>query len=415
MGTILNLPCLRGIIGDWTYFSTVMKIRDIVKRVITVSESEDLYTSNINEILQREINEKKIDQIKDYILCNSEHFFSSLIVAIHKGNPIWSDFDIESNFKVNHNSISESEIEFIENKIGILSLTGDEIIFALDGQHRLTGLKEAYNSDKSIGDEEISIIIVVHNETNKQRTRRLFTVLNKYAQKPKEAELIILDEDDASAIITRRLIESHQVLSHNHAISTTNGSNIPVNDTKSFTTLVTVNRINKLILNQTHKIDYTKRPSNEELFAYYKTCEEFWDFFFKVNPWVINILNGSDIYFANGDLYRRNSTSGGNILLRPIGQIIFAQIYVASQQIDNGTTQLANCITNIDFNLNGPFCKYVSWYEKILPKSEPLQRRVFLSFLGLSQDNALHEDLKNQLAKYGVRDLDDIFLLISKS
>lgn len=401
MGTILNLPCLRGIIGNWTYFSTVMKIRDFVKRVITVAESDDLYTSNINEILQREINEKRIDQIRDYILYNSEHFFSSIIAAIHKGNPIWSDFDIETNFRVNNKTISESEIEFIENKIGILSLTGDETIFALDGQHRLTGLREAYDADKNIGDEEIAIILVVHNASNKQRTRRLFTVLNKYAQKPKEAELIILDEDDTTAIITRKLVENHSILSHNKAISRTNSSNIPVGDTTSFTTLVTVNRINKIILSHSYKIDFTKRPSNEDLAIYYTTCVEFWDFFFKANPWIESYLNGNEFSFDNGDSYRRNSASGGNILLRPIGQIIFAQIFVTSLGKIN-LPILAEGLSRIDFNLNGSFCKYITWYDKIIPKSEALQRKVFLNYLGLVHDDNLLEELNRQYEKYGV-------------
>ena len=401
METILNLPCLRGIIGNWTYFSTVMKIRDFVKRVITVAESDDLYTSNINEILQREINEKRIDQIRDYILYNSEHFFSSIIAAIHKGNPIWSDFDIESNFRINNKTISESEVEFIENKIGILSLTGDETIFALDGQHRLTGLREAYNSDKSIGDEEIAIILVVHNTSNKQRTRRLFTVLNKYAQKPKEAELIILDEDDTAAIITRKLVENHSILSHSKAISATNTSNIPVGDTTSLTTLVTVNRINKIILSHSHKIDFTKRPSNEDLEIYYAACVEFWDFFFKVNPWIISYLDGNELSFDNGDSYRRNSTSGGNILLRPIGQIIFAQIFVTAMG-KISLPILSEELSRIDFNLNGSFCKYITWYDKIISKSEALQRKVFLNYLGLVHDDNLLEDIMRQYEKYGV-------------
>lgn len=402
MGNILNLPCLRGIIGDWTYFSTVMKISDIIKRVITVSESEELYTSNINEILQRELNKKRIDQIKDYILYNPEHFFSSLIAAIHKGNPIWSDFDIESHFKVDDKVISEKEIEFIENKVGILSLTGEEIIFALDGQHRLKGLKEAYSMDDRIGKEEIPILIIVHNTSNKKRTRRLFTVLNKYAQKPKEAELIILDEDDAAAIITRKLIESHSILSHKNAISDTNTSNIPANDTKSFTTLVTINRINKLLLTNTYEINFTKRPSNKELSIFLNTCLEFWDFFFKMNPWIVKFLDGEDIRFENGESYRRNPISGGNILLRPIGQIIFAKIYVTAQKII-GLPQLTNHLTQIDFNLNGPFCKYITWYDKMIPKAESLQKRVFFQYLGLSKDNHLEDDIKRQYEKYGIK------------
>lgn len=401
MGTILNLPCLRGLIGDWTFFSTVMKISDIVKRVITVSESSELYTSNINEILQREINEKRIAQIKDYILYNHEHFFSSIIAAIHKGNPIWSDFDIESHFRIENSVLTDNEIEFIENKIGILSLSGEEVIFALDGQHRLKGLKEAYAKDENIGDEEISIILVVHNVNNKQRTRRLFTVLNKYAQKPKEAELIILDEDDAAAIITRKLVDSHYILSKPHAISATNNSNIPANDTKSFTTLVTINRINQILLKHTYKIDYTKRPSKENLDLYYNTCKTFWDFFFESNPWIENLLNDQDITFENGELYRRNNITGGNILLRPIGQKIFVQIYLASQG-NIELSALSNKLRQLDFNLNGPLCKYITWYDKIIPKSEILQKRIFLNTLGLSHDEKLLNDIRNEYEKYGI-------------
>lgn len=42
----LHLPCLRGRLGNWTYFSTMMKIKDVVdnQRIITVPESKDLYS-----------------------------------------------------------------------------------------------------------------------------------------------------------------------------------------------------------------------------------------------------------------------------------------------------------------------------------------------------------------------------------
>ena len=74
MNTYLHLPCLRGVIGDWTYFSSVMKVKDIVNRVITISQSEELYSKKINEILQREIDEKRVDKIpkKNYNTDNSD-------------------------------------------------------------------------------------------------------------------------------------------------------------------------------------------------------------------------------------------------------------------------------------------------------------------------------------------------------
>ena len=399
MNNYLHLPCLRGVIGNWTYFSSVMKIKDVVKRIITVSESDELYTKNINEILQREISTKRVGQLKDYLNNNYEHFFSSIIVAIYQGNPVWSDFDIESQFRIDNNLLDTDDIGFIENKIGILSLSGSETIFALDGQHRIKGIREAYKKNKSIGEEEVALIFVVHNHENKERTRRLFTVLNKYAQKPKEAELIILDEDDVAAIITRRLVDNHEILKMNHAVSDTNGANIPSTDMHSFTTLVMVNRINKLLLAK-YKIDYTKRPTEVDINRFYQICLDFWNYFFNLFPQIRQFIEGCESLFANGDIYNRNNETGGSLLLRPVGQKLFAQIYCAFR--DKGQLdELTSKIPSLDFNLNGSYCKYVTWNNKMLPKSETLQRRVFFYALGLSSDSAIHNDLKSVYENYG--------------
>ncbi len=150
MNKYLHLPCLRGVMGNWTYYCSVMKIKDVVKRIITVSESEELYTKNINEILQREISSVRIKQLKDYLNNNPEHFFSSIIVAIFHGDPKWSDFDLEPYFSVDNKTLDSETTEFIENKLGVLSLSGDEIIFALDGQHRIKGIREAFKQNESI-------------------------------------------------------------------------------------------------------------------------------------------------------------------------------------------------------------------------------------------------------------------------
>lgn len=399
MKSYLHLPCLRGIIGDWTFFCSVMKVKDIVERVITVSQSEELYSKKMNEILQREIDKKRVDKICNYLLNNNEHFFGSIIVAIYGGNPIWSDFDIESHFLVENKELNNEESDFIQNKLGVLSLSGEEIIFALDGQHRVKGFQEAYVKNPEIGEEEVSLIFVVHNQTNKERTRRLFTVLNKYAQKPKEAELIILDEDDSASIITRRLIENHSILKLPNVLSSSNSSNIPSTDMHSFTTLVMVNRINKLIL-ANFSIDYTKRPSEDEINRYYRVCSDFWDYFFMQFPQITIFIDGGESSFTNGNLYNRNNETGGSLLLRPVGQKLFAQIYCAFKakgKLDELTTK----IPLVDFNLNGNYCKYVTWYNKILPKSETLQRRVYFYALGLSSDSTLHDDLRKVYENFG--------------
>lgn len=400
MNNYLHLPSLRGVIGDWTFFCSVMKVKDIVKRIITVSQSNELYSKNINEILQREIDEKRVDQIRDYLLNNPEHFFSSIIVAIYGGTPVWSDFDIESHFRVENTYIGSEASEFIENKLGVLSLSGEETIFALDGQHRVKGIKEAFEKDNSIGDEEVSLIFVVHNKNQKERTRRLFTVLNKYAQKPKEAELIILDEDDSASIITRRLLEYHPVLRHKNAISTSNTSNIPSSDTISFSTLVTINRINKEILKHA-KIDYTKRPKESILSDYFNECAEFWNFFFAVFPEIKKTMNGEKCYFASGDVYNRNKFTGGSFMLRPIGQLLFAELYTIFR--DSGKLkEFSKKMQVVDLNLNGSLCKYITWNNKMIPKTLSIQKNLFKYILGLSSDEKIHEEIEKQFAVYGI-------------
>lgn len=398
----INLPCLRGSIGDWSFFSTVMKIKDIVEdnRIITVAESAELYTSSINNILQREINQKRINQIKSYLLDNPERFFSSIIVAIHNGNPIWSDFDIEAQFRIENELVNEDELHFIENKLGVLTLSGGEEIFALDGQHRLIGIRAALADKPELAEEEIPLIFVVHRNDYKERTRRLFTVLNKYAEKPKEAELIILDEDDTAAILTRRLLEEHRILSMENAISNTNSPSIPTNDTTSFTTIVMINRINKEILKH-HNLNYTIRPASEDLESYFIEVTNFWNYLFSSFPEIERWLRGDEIRFENGDLFNRNNNTGGSLMLRPIGQYLFAKLYnifIANDEIET----LSIKINHVDFNLSGSICKYIYWKDKMLSKNEALKRDVFLYILGKYQGRDIQQTIASSYADFGV-------------
>lgn len=401
----LYLSSLRGQIGEWSFFSTIMKIKDIVlnNRIITVGESTELYSTNINEILQRELRQGRINSLKNYLLNNDERFFSSLIVAIHHGNPQWSDFDIEERFRMENDSLNADEISFIENKTGILTLSGDEEIFALDGQHRLLGLRAAYNSNTAIGEEELSLIFVVHNHHVKERTRRLFTVLNKYAEKPKGAELIIIDEDDAAAIVARQLVSEHKLLKHTNAVSDSNTGSIPNNDTKSFTTLVTIHKINKILFNKVPSF-YSKRPNDDELKGLYEIAVNYWNSFFKIFPEIETFITTNKKIQINGAVFNRNNDTGGSLLLRPVGQELFAKVYKDFEK--GGTAKSRKFWKNvrlIDFNLSGPVWKYIYWNERMLPKNEAIKKNLFNYLLGnLSSDKRLHSELKTIYESFNV-------------
>ena len=69
--------------------------------------------------------------------------------------------------------------------------------------------------DPTLASEDIGVIVVPHfdDAEGKQRTRRLFTNINRNAKPTSVQEDIALDEDDGFAIETRRLLEDHPWLS----------------------------------------------------------------------------------------------------------------------------------------------------------------------------------------------------------
>ncbi|MDB2385578.1 DGQHR domain-containing protein [Polaribacter sp.] len=378
---MIHLACTLGNIGYWDYYSTLMKVRDIVsnKRIITVAESEELYTTNINKILQREIAENRIKAISDYILKSDERFFGSIVVSIHKGTPKWTEIDVSNKFEVDGKLLDESSVNFLSTKFGVLSLSGNEQIFALDGQHRLKGIRKAFKEDKSIGDLEIPVTFVIHNHSEIEKTRRLFTVLNKFAEKPKGAELIILDEDDAAAINTRRLATEHSILSLDNAISNSKTGAISSSDNSSFTTLVTINKINKFLYNK-NKLFYSRRPSKTELDKLYKESVFFWDIFFDSFPEIKEFIKGNQNIKMNNNLISRNSKQGGSLLMRPVGQELLSNAFVKFNATDR--TEFKKKIKKIDFNLSHPNWRYVFWNDKMLGKELRLKKGILFQLLG---------------------------------
>lgn len=391
---MIHLACLRGNIGFWTYYSTIMKVKDIVSnnRIITVAESEELYTTNINKVLQREISPARAKRISDYILGSDERFFSSLVVAIHKGSPQWTDISLHEKIAIAEGDLTPEEINNVGSKYGILSLSGDEQIFALDGQHRLRGIRRAFLEDPGIGDLEIALTFVIHNHANVERTRRLFTVLNKYAEKPQGAELIILDEDDVAAINTRRIVVEHPILSKVNAISNSKTGAIPNGDNRSFTTLVTINSINKLLYNKGNNY-YTQRPSEEDIEMLYRKSVDYWDTFFKIFPEIISFIDGDDDVEISGERISRNDGTGGSLLLRPVGQELVAKTYLKFRDVE--MHDFMDRLRLVNFNLSSPNWKYLFWNGKMQGKEQKLKNCMLPFIMGKFDDaNYIHNEMR---------------------
>src|SRR5205823_2004735 len=124
-------------------------------------------------------------EIQTYLRSQPLRFFNALVIGTYGGHPQWHEVSIRRL----ESRIGDSPA-YLEGALGILTLEGTEKLFAIDGQHRVAGIEKAVGEKPELGDEEVCVIFVSgvvaekrsEDEQGFERTRRLFTTLNRYAK-----------------------------------------------------------------------------------------------------------------------------------------------------------------------------------------------------------------------------------------
>ena len=324
----LYLPSLRGIMGDWVYYPTLMKLKDIAERV---KIAEEIYQSKtLSEMVQREIKRKRGKEIKDYLLKQEQRFFNSLIVAVCEGDPTWYDIThIENNTQFDSEDIPEDVVA----GIGILSLNGEEELFTLDGQHRLIGIKEAVDENTELGEDELSIIFIAHRREKKERSRRLFTTLNKNAVRVSKGETIALDEDDAMAITVRRLVRENLMFMEDRILNHPT-DNIPKNNQTCLTTIGNLYDLLEILFTKVYvtwkkkstdgKNELKKIRQADKLLDqhYANAC----DYFKRLTDSFLPLKEFVDASDSSMVVKKYRHPDGGSVLFRPIGLKILTEV-----------------------------------------------------------------------------------------
>ncbi|MEW6426866.1 MAG: DNA sulfur modification protein DndB [Thermodesulfobacteriota bacterium] len=261
------IPALSAKVGDWKYYICVMKYAQVTKEIQFAYELGG--NSDLNSLIQRGISTRTKD-IVDYLLNSQHRFLGALIVAVWGGNPNFISVEMEND---------EGLLNGLDNAFGVLTFDGSQQYFALDGQHRLRAIKDALKRNPELGNEEICVLLVSHYETpeGKERTRRLFTNINRYAKTTTKGENIALDEDDGFSIVSRRLINEHPFLKEDGRVIvfTRNdqegeikiaAGTIPNGNKRAFTTITT---LYEMIKDIGHELDISMnlshRPSDDVL------------------------------------------------------------------------------------------------------------------------------------------------------
>jgi DNA sulfur modification protein DndB len=319
------LPALRGLFGDWAYYSCLMSLKELSTRV---KFADQIHQSKaLSDLIQRKLKDERADDIATYLKSNSERFFNSLVVAVYGGDPAWHELD---EIKPQHKDFEVSEVsKDAIASLGFLSFTGEELLFALDGQHRLAGVQKAVALNDDIAEDEVSVIFVSHHNdaAGMQRTRALFTTLNKTAKPVNKSETIALDEADVMAIIARRFIETNSKFSDKR-ILVTDSPGLPSTNFSHLTTIqnlydVLTTLFSKVMQKKSIKELSFQRPSDDELDAYYKYAVKYFRLLSSAVPELGRFFaasNGASVVAIN------RHDAGGSILFRPVGLTIFALI-----------------------------------------------------------------------------------------
>lgn len=317
----LLLPALRAKFGDWWYYVTTMTFAQVSGAIRPVNEIHE--KKELTTWIQREIKPERKQEIADYLTKQPQRFFNALVVGIYGGEPAWFPVAVGDSPNLKEIKVEERE----RTAFGLLSLAGTEDIFAIDGQHRVEGIKLALTENPDLADEEQCVIFVAHHTTavGRERTRRLFSTLNKYAKPVSKAELIALSEDDSFAIVTRRFIDGYEGLSANF-VPFTKTAAIPNGDDTSVTTVVAlydlVREISFPAGHKGRKAAEVGPPQTEKVEEIYRQSAAFWDAL-KANVSEIKKVCASK---PEDKLVARYRTSeGGHVLFRPAGMHAFVR------------------------------------------------------------------------------------------
>lgn len=387
----LFLPALQGSFGDWTYYSALIRLDEVAGRIGYAAPLHQ--NAALAQIIQRRLDEQhRAAEISDYLLRTKDRFFNSLVVGVLGGAPNWHPFSLSSREEKHQLGVV---VERDQDLVGYLELSGEEQLFALDGQHRLAGIKRALKENVDLGAEKLSVIFVPHKDSPEGiiRTRSLFVSLNKKAVPVKRKDIIILDEVDLPAIVTRKLIDFDPRFSCEIIDVEKFGNSIPASSA-SWTSIGNFYDANSTII---YKIIENKREEElkeaskirlpEHRIDHYQSCVvDFYEKLASLEPMLRDVLGGNDPAKA---ITEARSASNPRLLARPIGLKIFTNV-AAEIRKTQSLKQTYRQLGRIPLLMTSvPFLDIIWDKERgrMISKGESLATRLLLHMLGFSSDD----------------------------
>ena len=383
------LPALRGVMGDWVFYSCLMDINEVSERVRYADELHG--NKGLSGMIQRRLKLGRGRQIATYLGTQKERFFNSLVIGAYGGRPGWRALTNirDRTAKADLENLSEETVE----SAGFLILSGGEKLFVIDGRHRLAGIKIAVK-EGLVKDpyDTLSVIFVSHQATAKglKRTRRLFSALKKTTRPLSKADIVALDKEDTMAICARWLIEKTTLFT-GERVAFVASNNMPISNSTSLTTIGNLYDLLKTIFTKT-RFDLKRtraelqraRPSDEDLEAYFKYAKSFFNLLKKHFPELGEFFASED---TEDTVLKYRGSHGGSALFRPIGLDVFVKV-IAELNRDHSLEEAVKLVTKLPRKLSEPPFAELMWNTStntIIKSHRVILREVLLYMLGGSK------------------------------
>lgn len=359
-------PAMRGTFGNIEYFIVTMPAQELTSKLVIPKEVEGWQELSIEEQYQREINYRRVkSQIAPYLVADDDRFFGAFIVTVINHEQMGFE-PLTDIFRANVPNLYRDA----SKAFGFLTMSGQEVLVPLDGQHRLAALKFAItgkdekqapiiglDSDTSIAQDTCTVMLIRHEP---DKSRKIFNKVNRYAKPTTKAENLITADDDVVAVIVRE-----DIVGSEHAIpdAIVNFKSNTLNASSGyFTTLATLYESTKFLLEDTHgKINTNLLPPKSERVVYREQAQQFWETVCSEVDLFRDAIHDSS---ETGN-ERRKQIRADYVLGRPVAQWALVQAIVRLYRPDKdsgftpGLRDICQRVNALDWRVDAPRWQYV--------------------------------------------------------
>ena len=276
-------------------------------------------------------------EIATYLINEQERFFSGIVLGLYLGEPKWYEIEVADNNLFGTPGLDPR----FRQALGILELGGEERLYAIDGQHRVAGIKEALDSLKKAGLEE------------------QYNTL------------------------------AHEDLGNRHSIST-------------IVTLLDIVRSSlRTEVNQLKKVHQGSRATDAELDSLYDKATNMWLSLQSHSAEIADVM-GSEPADRRAGAYRRDD--GGHLLFRPIGQQAFSGALGVLRSRDVSTEVAVANLCQVPLELSQPPWVNVMWNpaaRRMINSYRTLGEALFLHMIGEPPRSQRYDLEERYQAVYG--------------